>query len=317
MSSTLAPLFDRQTISALGFVGSMVAAAVALASVALPKAPRQQQPSTPSGKKSKKSSSSSSAFTSSDYEDSVVLAGPKVKAIYTWLVFDSICHLTLEGSFLYLSTFGRTVNDSKGFFAYLWQDYAKADARWGWADETVVALEILTVLGAGPLAGYCAYLLSKNKFSYHYWVVVLSTAELYGGFMTFAPEWLTGNKYLSSNNWLLLWVYLFFMNMIWVVIPVYLLYDSFRAITNSTNAGAVSYMTTSPTGSPATKTTSVIQEVKTAKVVEKQGASSSAPINLEGAIRNAEAPEENVFLFVPNLIGGWRKAATLYPPPFD
>ena len=57
-------------------------------------------------------------------------------------------------------------------------------------------------------------MLAANSFSYHYWVVVLSTAELYGGFMTFAPEWLTGNQALNGSNWMLMWVYLFFMNMV-------------------------------------------------------------------------------------------------------
>ncbi|CAO1626828.1 unnamed protein product [Sympodiomycopsis kandeliae] len=295
-TSVLEPLLNRQTISALGFVASMVITAFALAALALPKK-SETKPTTSNGKRKK-----SAALTSFE-ETQSILASTKVKAIFTWLVFDAICHLTLEGSFLYLSTFGRTVNSSTGFFAYLWQDYAKADARWGWSDETVVALEILTVLGAGPLAGYCAYLLSRNNFSYHYWVVVLSTAELYGGFMTFCPEWLTGSKYLNTSNWLLLWVHLFFMNTVWVVIPLYLLYDSFKAITTSTNAGAVSYMSSTPTGGA-----SVVSEVKSNKVIDTTTSSTgSSPVpDTQTAIRNAHhatEADENVFLFVPNLIG--------------
>lgn len=165
----------------------------------------------------------------------------RYKNLAIWLYFDGICHLTLEGSFLAMSTFGRTVNSSTGFFAYLWQEYvsrslnwmpshrlrahrdlslfstqAKADLRWGWSDPNVVSLEILTVLGesliailkssddpwsnhsvlpppfafegAGPIALYCAYLLSQGKFGqYHFWAILLSTAEIYGGFMTFSP----------------------------------------------------------------------------------------------------------------------------------
>lgn len=45
----------------------------------------------------------------------------------------------------------------------------------------VVSLEILTVLGAGPMAAYIAYLLIKNDPVRHYWIVIISTAELYGG----------------------------------------------------------------------------------------------------------------------------------------
>lgn len=152
-------LLSLQSLLALGYVGSMVAAAMLAARLSLH-----------------------------------VRANAKARFLFIWLAFDSICHLTLEGSFLYLSVLGRTVNSSHNFFAYLWQDYAKADARWGFAEPTVVSLEILTVLGAGPLAGYCAYLIAKNSPAYHFWAVVLSVAELYGGFMTFCPEWLTGNK---------------------------------------------------------------------------------------------------------------------------
>lgn len=194
----MSELLTLQSVLALGFVGGLVAAAEILALTSLPKG-----------------------------------VSKKARRIFIWLAFDALCHFSLEGSFLYLSVQGRTVNASRNFFAYLWQDYAKADARWGTADPTVVALEILTVLGAGPLAAYCAYCIAKNRPTYHFWVVVLSVAELYGGFMTFAPEWLTGNKYLNGSTFLLMWVYLFFMNMVWVVIPFYLIYDSYGFIAKS------------------------------------------------------------------------------------
>ena len=109
-------------------------------------------------------------------------------------------HFTYEGPWLYLSTFGRTVNGSKGPLAgmceylTLWRsvreihrrlltgkEYANVDFRWGAADPTIVSLEILTVLGAGPLCCYIISQLVKNDPTRHYWIVVLSTAELYGG----------------------------------------------------------------------------------------------------------------------------------------
>jgi len=61
------------------------------------------------------------------------------------------------------------------------REYAKADFRWGTADPTVVSLEILTVLGAGPLCCYIINQLIRNDPARHYWIIVLSTAELYGG----------------------------------------------------------------------------------------------------------------------------------------
>lgn len=108
-------------------------------------------------------------------------------------------HFGFEGSFLYLSTFGRQVNTSTGPFAamcalspyssgpYLTPfsnsggEYAAADFRWGFSDPTVVSLEILTVLGGVPLCIYILKLLTNDDPARHYWLIVLSTAELYGG----------------------------------------------------------------------------------------------------------------------------------------
>ena len=57
----------------------------------------------------------------------------------------------------------------------------QADVRWGNADETIVSLEILTVLIGGPLAFYIAYLLAADSPARHPWLLILSTGELYGG----------------------------------------------------------------------------------------------------------------------------------------
>jgi hypothetical protein len=54
---------------------------------------------------------------------------------------------------------------------------------------------------------------------------MLMIADL--GFMTFAPEWLTGNQNLDTSNFMFLWVYLVFFNMLWVFLPLYALYISF------------------------------------------------------------------------------------------
>jgi len=152
---------------------------------------------------------------------------------FIWLAFDAMIHFSFEGSFLYLSTFGRSVNTSVGPFAALWKEYAAADSRWGISDPTIVSLELLTVLGAGPICCYILKQLVNDDPARHYWIVLLSTAELYGGWMTFCPEWLTGSPSLDTSNALYLWVYLVFMNTIWVVIPLWLMIDSYSYVAGS------------------------------------------------------------------------------------
>ena len=51
------------------------------------------------------------------------------------------------------------------------------------------------------------------------------------GWMTFCPEWLSGNRNLVTSNPLYLWVYLIFFNGLWVVVPLLLLYQSWVVCT--------------------------------------------------------------------------------------
>ncbi|GAA5935743.1 EXPERA domain-containing protein [Sporobolomyces koalae] len=153
------------------------------------------------------------------------------KWTFVWLAFDALTHFILEGSFLWQSfPVPRSVNTSQGPFALLWQEYARADTRWGTADSTVVSIELITVLGAGPLCVYLMKLMVSENPAWRYWIVVLSTAEIYGGMMTFFPEWITGSPALNASHWLYTYVYLLFFNGLWVVIPLYLMYDSYHHI---------------------------------------------------------------------------------------
>ncbi|KAK0638667.1 Emopamil-binding protein [Cercophora newfieldiana] len=168
--------------------------------------------------------------------------GP-LRALFIWHAFDALIHFVLEGSFLYHCFFSvadagsahypdpENYLGAKGVvhgaqaggenpFARLWMVYARADRRWG----GVVSLELLTVFVVGPMACLVCYDIAKKNPRANVLMIMLATAELYGGFMTFCPEWLTGNINLDSSNFMYLWVYLVFFNMLWVFIPFYAIY---------------------------------------------------------------------------------------------
>jgi hypothetical protein len=130
----------------------------------------------------------------------------RLRILFIWHSFDFLVHSILEGSFLYNCFFTYSpYNPATSHPAYitnflshperlygaaygdnwatrLWMVYARADSRWGGADLTVVSLELLTVFGAGPLAAYICYKISKgDEFRVAFWMVVLATGELYGG----------------------------------------------------------------------------------------------------------------------------------------
>ncbi|WKT43201.1 hypothetical protein QSH57_008037 [Fusarium oxysporum f. sp. vasinfectum] len=120
-------------------------------------------------------------------------------------------------------------------FAQLWMVYARADKRWAGVDLGVVSLELLTVFFDGPLAVYVCYCLAKKDPKVSIWMIVLATCELYGGFMTFCPEWLIGSANLDTSNFMYLWVYLFFFNTLWVWIPLWVIWYSVKDISNALN----------------------------------------------------------------------------------
>eukprot|EP00117_Sycon_ciliatum_P022291 scpid81426/ scgid19272/ Emopamil-binding protein-like; Emopamil-binding-related protein len=150
-------------------------------------------------------------------------------AIVLWLIWDSMIHLMLETPFVIISL-QHPIIESDSIFAVVWKEYARADARWGVSDSCVVCLEILTCFICLPLCVANIYGICKRSPWRHFVQITVCVMELYGGFMTFGPEWITGSKYLNTSDPLLLWVYLVFFNILWVIVPIGLLVQSWNHI---------------------------------------------------------------------------------------
>ena len=203
----------------------------------------------------------------------------KYKVLFFWHAYDFLTHYILEGSFLFHCFFSYSDLDTKvdgslrgaddvaylwnnvnrrygatfstHFTALPWHEYGKADLRWLYADLNVVSLELLTVFLGGPAATYICYQiyramstnsatvkashLSKVWFA----ATVLATGELYGGFMTFCPEWLSGSMMLNTDDPVYLWFYLFFFNVLWVFFPFWVLYMAWGEFSSALTANAV------------------------------------------------------------------------------
>ncbi|KAF8470854.1 Emopamil-binding protein [Kalaharituber pfeilii] len=193
------------------------------------------------------------------YGLSIALLSPsttgKIRTLFIWHLFDVLIHFILESSFVYHSLFTRHsaphVRDapyrvagalfSDAPMAKLWQVYAKADLRWGYGEPNIVSMEILTVVGAGGLAAYVVYLIQRDEKlglrtgsaegkKKWFWMVILATMELYGGFMTFVPEWIIGSPALVTSNWVYKWLYLFFFNTLWVWFPAWIIWEGYGEI---------------------------------------------------------------------------------------
>jgi len=180
-------------------------------------------------------------------------ASIKTRILFVWHAFDALIHFFFEGSFLYNCFFvsyslptsfdvasrrhpriklltppdvywmGREdrlygASYGEGPFSRLWQEYSKADRRWGGVDLGIVSLEFLTVFVGAPLACELVFILEgtgddwairraegrlleryvlmictvwccellrreerKGVLKRWFWMMILATAEIYGG----------------------------------------------------------------------------------------------------------------------------------------
>lgn len=164
----------------------------------------------------------------------------KITAV--WYLLDAFTHLSIEQIYCVLIFFyngARNLPNSP--FSEIWIEYGKADKRWADYDPTVLSLELLTVYIMGPLAIAGLYATLTRKPWRHVVQIIICACELYGGFMTFAPEWLArpvANPNLS-NHPLHVWIHLTFMNGLWVLVPAILLIDSCITLTRAASIARI------------------------------------------------------------------------------
>uniref|UniRef100_A0A3Q3EHV2 EBP like n=1 Tax=Kryptolebias marmoratus TaxID=37003 RepID=A0A3Q3EHV2_KRYMA len=159
-------------------------------------------------------------------------SSPMDRWVLLWLFYDVIVHLTLVGgicSFLFV-----VFSMSQFLFieSFVWKEYSKADSRWLVSDPIIVSVEILTVVLVSLIALLLIHAILNDKYYRHFLQIALSVCELYGGWMTFCPDWLLGSPHLDTSNWLHLWIYLLFFNGLWVLVPILLLLQSWFRLRN-------------------------------------------------------------------------------------
>lgn len=135
-------------------------------------------------------------------------ASTKTRFLFIWHATDALIHFILEGGYLYNCFFSSSsladagvaaseylppnvffLGDQENVYgalygtspmSALWREYARADKRWDGSDLTVISLELLTVLVAGPMAVWICYCIKKHRADTSFWMIVLATGELYG-----------------------------------------------------------------------------------------------------------------------------------------
>ncbi|KAM7197033.1 Emopamil-binding protein [Naviculisporaceae sp. PSN 640] len=126
-----------------------------------------------------------------------------------------------------------TLASKQTLFAQLWKEYSLSDSRYLSQDLFVLTIESLTVLTLGPLSLLTAILIARQSSLRYLSQAVVSSMHLfsvalyYG--MCFVSESVNGYGY-SRPQFLYYWVYFVGFNAPWVLVPIYLLYQSGREI---------------------------------------------------------------------------------------
>jgi hypothetical protein len=110
-------------------------------------------------------------------------------------------------------------------------EYGKSDFRWLYSDPGIVSMEVATVGMEAPLCWFILYLILKKSSWRHPIQFLICVGELYGLYMTFAPEWIYGSPNLDGSTFLYYWIYLG-SNWPWLFIPLALTIQSMRASAN-------------------------------------------------------------------------------------
>lgn len=150
---------------------------------------------------------------------------------FVWYCLTASIHLFFEGYFV---ANHNTLGGSGHLFAELWKEYSLSDSRYLRSDAFLVGMESITAICWGPLGFYIAYCILNQHPMRYALQIVISVGQIYGDLLYFATSLFDLCYYgveFSRPESYYFWMYYFFMNFIWIVIPTYYLSDAVREVT--------------------------------------------------------------------------------------
>ena len=119
------------------------------------------------------------------YKDKTIKFSFQEWIALVWFLIDTTTHLTIELGYVILALTS-TARKTDSYLGHIWREYSRADARWAVRDPNVISIEIATVF-VGILCICNIYAILYRSAWRHPLQIIICVAELYGGWMTFAP----------------------------------------------------------------------------------------------------------------------------------
>lgn len=149
------------------------------------------------------------------------------RLLMCWFAFSGLTHIVLEGYFVFTPDFFTFTKPH--LLAEAWKEYSKADSRYVGRDPTIVVVEGITAVLAGPGCLLAVYAIATKSAYEHSTQLVVSTAQLYGDLVYYLTVALAGIEICVPHP-LYFWFYFIFLNSIWIVVPFLIASRSWRAI---------------------------------------------------------------------------------------
>ncbi|KAJ2878847.1 hypothetical protein FB639_003256 [Coemansia asiatica] len=146
-----------------------------------------------------------------------------------WFILSGSLHCILE---LYYILNFTTIAANTDFASSLWKEYAKSDSRYLAQNPLVYVLESITVFIAGPLSLSTAWCIwQQSSIGRYLGQLVVSLMHLYSAALYFGTEFIA--KESNCRPELVYFAgYLVAMNLPWILVPSWLITESFGVITH-------------------------------------------------------------------------------------
>jgi hypothetical protein len=121
-------------------------------------------------------------------------------------LFDTAIHVLFDSSYAWIMLTEGSAAASKNPLAVIWREYGmihqfsfltftgKADSRWLVPDPEIMSIEVVVMVVMLPLTVVTLYKFYTRSNTRYFYAVLLSAFEIFGTYMTFAPEMLRGNS---------------------------------------------------------------------------------------------------------------------------
>nr|XP_022301656.1 3-beta-hydroxysteroid-Delta(8),Delta(7)-isomerase-like [Crassostrea virginica] len=154
------------------------------------------------------------------------------RIVICWFVACGFIHCVLEG---YFAANHETLIGGGSYLAEMWKEYGHGDSRYLTSDPFVVCMETITAVVDGPLSFAAAIAhLTGSRHRYPLQLVV-SLCQLYGDTLYMCIEYKEGFVHGEFGHPLHFWFYFVFLNLFWIVVPLLLIIQAYRALVEGTN----------------------------------------------------------------------------------